>query len=257
MLHSVYLRATLPACLAAYYIALIPRAGLADTADTCAVAYEGAQRHRQEDRLLLARAELNTCVVACPLELREDCSRWSAELVREIPSLKVSARDSLRAPLADVSGLVVATKLPLPTDGSSVELDPGPHTLRFVRRNTVIERVFELARGQRDVVVEVVFPLDEPSPQPLPPPRSAATHAEDSAGRGAFPNALEVVGLALGAAALGLGVAGHLRAANLRGSCAPSCSEASVNVVRGLWWAAAGTGVVAAASFGVGYARRF
>lgn len=255
MLLAVLSRTLLSASSLACCVALIAHPAAAESAQACAAAYEGAQQHQQSSELLLARAELNTCLVACPATLREDCSRWSVELEGTIPSIRVRATDSQGKALNDVSGRLLATGAALPTDGTRVELDPRTYQLRFTRRDTAIERRIELAAGQRDLLVEVIFPTEQPR---LATPTTERYQATPTlAAKSTLPNVYQVLGLSLGAAAVGLSVAGHARAATLRGSCAPICSDASVDVVRGLWWAAGGLGLLGAASFGVGYVGRF
>src|SRR5687767_13173771 len=60
----------------------------------CAAAYEAAQESRAAGQLRKTRERLEFCAqVECPSFVQRDCSRWFGEVERELPSVRISARD--------------------------------------------------------------------------------------------------------------------------------------------------------------------
>ena len=103
-----------------------------DQKQACVAAFDAAQQHRAEQRLLKAREALLQCgQPSCPDVVRTKCMEWLPELERALPSIVVAVRDRQGedAVVADlrIDGALVARRI----DGRPIVIDPGPHTLRI------------------------------------------------------------------------------------------------------------------------------
>jgi hypothetical protein len=139
----------------------------------CLAASEKGQRARASGRLREARDAFQTCgEAACPAIVRNDCTRWQAEIVSSLPSLVFGARDAKGHDLFDVAvsidGEPVAKKL----DGKAVPIDPGPHTFRFEAAGyaPVTEKAL-VKEGEKARIIDVT--LTEAAPAPAPAPTAA------------------------------------------------------------------------------------
>ena len=126
----------------------------------CATAYEQAQRLRNADRLLAARAQLSVCSdPECPSVLRGDCATWLGEVDRAIPKVILMAEDASGSELTDVrvelDGRLLSTRL----DGKPLAVDPGTRRFRFVRADGAeVEELVELTPGEPARRVRARFP---------------------------------------------------------------------------------------------------
>jgi hypothetical protein len=103
-----------------------------DEKQACVAAFDAAQQHRAEQRLLKAREALLQCgQPSCPDVVRTKCMEWLPELERALPSIVVAVKDRRGEDtvVADVhiDGSLVARRI----DGRPIVIDPGPHTIRI------------------------------------------------------------------------------------------------------------------------------
>ncbi|WP_437307318.1 hypothetical protein [Sorangium sp. So ce388] len=204
-----------------------------DEKAVCLAMHEEAQVARQEGRFRAARGALLACArSSCPSLLRADCASWLDALVREIPSVVISA-ESGRGDEADVRVLIDGQVVAEALDGKEIEVDPGKHVFRFeLPPHAPIERTLLIRERERGRPVSVFFG----ERQAAAPPVSARSTSE-TAPEGARPVPLAVYvlgGSALAAAGLfaGVGAAGMAERGSLQASCAPFCGEAQVQSVR-------------------------
>jgi hypothetical protein len=244
------------ACVAAalaMIVALAPlRAAHADGASPsqCAASYADAQRLRQRGQLLAAREASRVCASAsCPAVGRTDCATWIGELDRAIPSVIVVARGESDSDARALRVTVDGAPRSDAAQGRAIEIDPGDHTFRVERDGDApLEQVVTVFQGERDRVLRF-----ELRAVPVAKGPDAPTPAFDGS-----PSYTPAIALgATSAIALGvsawLGLSGRNDLSKLRSTCAPTCSDDSVDPVRRKLVAsdiALGVGVVAAA-FGV------
>lgn len=240
--------------LLAVHICAIPGRGLAasgETEDACVFAYEATQTERRDGRWILAMAEAQACLAACPETLQADCHVWAAELEKDTPTVIAQVRDLEGRPFPEVTIRDLSTGALLPNDGRPAFLDAGAHELEARTSTGAIRRPITLTKGQKQVEVLFVFPRTTHAAHP------EAEKDRESLEVVAFPSVIEALGLGLGAAALALLIAGHAQAGHLRGTCAPECQNSDRALVEGMFWAAGGLGAAGLATFGIGYGGRF
>lgn len=230
------------------------RAG--DENSACLAAYERAQVSRRDHKLSRAREELKSCSrVACPALVRNDCITWLDQVQTAFPSLTIRAvKDG--SDVADVKvtvdNEVVATHL----DGTSLEVEPGEHTLRFETDGAPPVTMTIVARErEKDRVVPVTF---------VTPHHEAQAAGDDGAAEPGrpVPAGVWVLG-GLGVAGLAtfgvLGALGKADESSLRSSCSPNCSAGSIDKVRSEYVGAdvaLGVGAAALVTSGLWYLLR-
>ena len=218
------------------------RAAAADEKAACIRAHEHGQELRIGGRWIEARSLLLACAQpACPAPLVRDCTQWSGELARQIPTVVVAATapdgtDTDDAVLS-IDGARVAARLP----STPVALDPGEHLLRFEHPGwTAIEERLVLHDGERERPVRVRFAAPRAPAPPSPPPVAAY--------------AATAVAAAVTAASITFLVLGKVREHDLATSpCgrAGTCSDASVDPIRTDYVVAGVAAGVAAVAAGV------
>jgi hypothetical protein len=212
----------------------------ADEKAACAEAYEGTQVHRTAGKLLLARAQADACLAACPEALAKDCRDWRDRIIADLPSVILEAR-----PADGVSVTIVGQDRTVRIGVDPIDLDPGEYRFRFQRGADTIEKPVILGTGTKGLRVRAVFELPPP-PEPAPAPTVAPPDSP-------WPyvvGALGLAGLVTGAA---LGVAGHLEAAHLRNTCRPNCDQADVDAIRTQWLVGGIAAAAGAVTIGVAY----
>lgn len=199
------------------------RAAAADP-QACVGANERGYTLRKEEKLVEARAELLVCAAAgCPPIILEECADLARQVDAEIPSLVIAAsagESDVTDATASIDGVVVRSEL----DGRAIELNPGKHELKVVRRDGTTRSVSVLARaGEKNRMVRVSFS----APTVVPPP--------ETEGEAPLPVA-SIVLASVSAVALGLfvgfAVDGFGRQQDLLDGCAPDCAEDDVDAMR-------------------------
>jgi hypothetical protein len=233
----------------------------ADEKEACVRAVDHAQVARLDGKLREAREGLMVCARAvCPNAIREDCTRWLAEVDASLPSVVFEA---VWADGRDVTGMkVLLDGQPLAgaEGGRAVTLDPGAHTFRFEAAGAApVETRNVIREGEKNRIIRVSFAAPAPTaiappaialvPPPAPPPEPSATATsvpsvmwqpvlEDSRAssrRGPVPPLAYVFG---GGALLGLGgfvyfgLAGTNQLNSLRATCVHDCNPSDVNSAR-------------------------
>ncbi len=142
----------------------------------CVSSYEDAQRLRLANKLLAAREQLRVCRGdVCPGLVRNDCEKWLGEVAESLPSVVLSARDGGGRDLFDVKVTIDGAPLRAGLDGTAVDVDPGAHTIVFVRGSDTKEERVLVRQGEHNRVVVGVLgrsPAAAPLPAPAPAPAS-------------------------------------------------------------------------------------
>lgn len=125
--------------------------------DSCVEQFEAVQTQRDAGALLAARSHAARCAdAACPQAIRDKCVGWIDELDGSIPSIVVVAKGPTGADTADVRVLAAGKVLAPRLDGRPIELDPGPHTLRFEHAGAApVEETLVLHAGHKRRIVSI------------------------------------------------------------------------------------------------------
>lgn len=205
------------------------------TPKQCEEVYEQAQVHHAAHKYLAARNESKQCAqVGCNEAIGGECMKLYELIASEMPSLVFSAHDAEGKELFDVQITVDGKPSLARLDGSSFELDPGIHSLRFEAPNLPpLETELAARVGDHHRLVEVT--LGQPKPLPVAPPPQAPKAPPPLGSRASAPPVLAYV--LTGAGVVALGAFGYLQ---LRGhsdyndlsQCKPACNPDSVDQVR-------------------------
>lgn len=232
--------------LLALFLSALPRPALAVGTDECLAAADAGQRLRSTKKLVAARREFVVCAQeVCPGPVRKDCAGWLGDVDASMPSVVPAARDATGADVPDVrlfiDGQLVAPKLV----GSSIDLDPGEHVLRFEPKvGPPVDLKVVVREGEKNRPLQVtVGPAAPPPPasSAAPPPASVtsappptATTAKVDAKRPAPVAAYVLAGA--GVVGLGvftvLGLSGRSDVQHLRDTCAPACPKSDEDAAR-------------------------
>lgn len=185
----------------------------------CVAAHGSAQVSRAGRKLIEARESYVRCAHdACPVVIREDCSKGLGEVDEALPTMVLSARlDGKDATDAEVSldGEPLAGGL----DGRAIPVDPGPHVVRFERPGSGLVEVKLVAReGEKNRLVTGTFVLP-------------GMKAEQTKREGTQIPVVPIAFAASGVLALGTAFVMHMnlthRAEELHGpgGCAPMCPQ--------------------------------
>lgn len=213
-----------------------------------------------------ARAELLVCAQAsCPRQIGEDCTAWLVELEASLPSVVFAAEDGAGRDVLNLRISEGDKLLSERADGRALEIDPGPHRLRFEADGYAPQELEVSIREaeKRRMIRVVLAPLAKPSGAPLvlqprmddstsPPP------AQPRARRLLLSSyVLAGVSVATLATGLGFGLAGKNKRDQLD-DCAQArtCSARAVDVGR-RHYVIADVAFGAGAAFAVGSALTF
>lgn len=227
----------------------------ADDKEVCVRAVEHAQNARLDGKLREAREGFVTCArPVCPAAIREDCTRWVAEVDASLPSVVFEA---VWANGSDVTGMTVlldGAPVAGAEKGRAIAVDPGEHTFRFETAGAApVETRNVVREGEKNRPIHVVFTSNAPEPTatvvaPVPAPSPSQASAPPglwrqpptetrpgSTTRAPVPTSVFVLG---GVAVAGfvsfayLGLAGTGRLDSLRSSCIHSCNPSDVDSAR-------------------------
>jgi hypothetical protein len=211
----------------------------------CVESHTRGQLLRQQGKLLESRTELLSCSAAeCPGVIRRDCVHWLEQLQPRIPSIgfRASMAGEERVDVkVFIDGVLVLERL----QGKALEFNPGVYRLRFVTRGPIapVEQELVVSEGDqlRVLTVEFTPPPAPPAPSspeaPLERPTTLATYVFAGLGTAA----------AINGAAWGL--SSWAAMGELDSSCAPLCTEKTVDVARRRALIADVSFAVSAASF--------
>jgi hypothetical protein len=195
----------------------------------CASGFEQAQILRQSAKLKASRVELLKCVQAvCSRPVQEQCSRWLGEIEPLTPSVIMAATVEGHDH-SDVQVEVDGELLTNALGGTAVELDPGPHVVKFTYQDyPIVEKDFLLREGEKLRKIKASFKR----PQAVAPTVVALPKAEPVAMHRPVPVLAWALG---GVAVVGAGVFAYLgtsarnRRTQLEQVCSPDCADSDVN----------------------------
>ena len=218
-------------------------------------SFDRGQKAQSDRALRRALADLIVCAQeSCPSVLRADCAGVLAEVRSALPTIVFAADDGNGHELTDVQVHAGQELLAPSLDGRAIAVDPGNLELRFespglppvvttrMIREGEKSRVIRVSLGGRGAAAGGDSGGDRVRPTAASPKRSTLGWV--------LPGSLAAVGLA----GLGLALAMRLRfdgrVDDLRGSCAPDCTQAQRSDLSGTLVASnvalgAGLGVLA------------
>jgi hypothetical protein len=249
----------------AWAVALTVAGGVAraDVADECVAAHAESQRLRHAGKLREAHEKLLVCSrLACPRMVRSECGGWVSEVEALQSSVVFGALDAAGHDLTDVHVMVDGQMLVDHLDGSALDLDPGPHHLRFEHGGRGIEQDIVLREGERARQIVVQFP-GGPSQLPVTTPSPEAP--KEPEGRPSRPIpvwSFVLGGAAVAAAAVGITfyVLGFTEEKSLEAQgCSPRCLPSSTSEIKTRYRVGdilVGTGIVSASASVVVYLTR-
>jgi hypothetical protein len=212
----------------------------------CIQASDAAQTARDEGNLLRSRELFAQCSEAkCPAMIRRDCTSWLEQVQQQTPSVVLGMRDADGRDVLDARVTVDGVAIDQKALSSPIELNPGPHVVRWesAAHEAVEMRIALRAQEKNRQVVATlsratVPPAADAGTRPLAPtllPAPSGTDAKEAAPKGGLPVATYVLG-GVGAAALGVFTYFGLRAkhdsASLHDTCAPGCAHNDVTALR-------------------------
>jgi hypothetical protein len=127
--------------------------------DECVESFSRAQDSRERGQLSEAkRLFLHCAQSSCPTLLQSDCAKYGDDLDRTVPSLSFSARSGSGEDIADaqvfVDGVPLASRI---DDGKAHDVNPGKHSVRFVRGKEEASVNIIVAVGEKNRNVSVVL----------------------------------------------------------------------------------------------------
>ena len=208
-----------------------------DTDAVCTAAYTSGQRLRKKGELIAAKKQLTTCASpSCSSVLRDDCARWLTEVGALMPSLVIAARGPSGEDATEVRVLVDGAVLAERIGGVPLEVDPGPHRLRFEMEGAQpVEKDVVVREGERARRIDVAFVAGSAS---APASTSASTgetppDASEEPGR-PVPALAWILG-GVGVAALGVGIGFEVDGLSKRsalGACFGMCSQDAIDAAK-------------------------
>jgi hypothetical protein len=215
----------------------------------CIQASDEGQTSRDTGNLLKARQLFAECALAkCPALIRRDCTAWLEQVELLIPSVVFGAHDADGRDVLDAKVTIDGQAPDKQLDGSSIELNPGPHVVRWAAPGRepiemrIAVRVQEKNRplvatfaGSASATPPGPGSMPDPTANPQPGfPASTATAGFSSA-RGGLPVGAYVTG-GIGVVALGTFTYFALRAKRdsdvLHETCAPGCNHNDVAALK-------------------------
>jgi hypothetical protein len=192
--------------------ALIAALVFAAPNEACFAAAVEGQTLRKAGKLHDARTPLAACASStCPAVVSDDCTRWLAEIDDEMPTVVLGARDRSLRDVPDAT--ITVDSQPVDAAGRPIELDPGPHLVRFIAPGRpVTQQTIVTRAGEKNRAIVVTLADREKRPEPENPGR-------------AIPMATWILG---GVGLAALGVFGYFGASGVsafdHAGCSAGCS---------------------------------
>jgi hypothetical protein len=166
-------------------LAASPARAADPTKQECVEANDAAQDLRQSGKLRQARDKLALCAsTSCPAIVRDDCTQRLAEIDSAMPHIVFEAKDAVGNDLVNVKVTMDGAPLTERLEGSSLKVDPGPHTFVFSwEGHPAVTRKLVLAEHDQARREVVVFGNAE-TPRVEPASPAAAPVAAGSGGSG-------------------------------------------------------------------------
>ncbi len=197
----------------------------------CIQASDEGQTARDNGHLLRARELFAQCSEPkCPTLIRRDCTSWIEQLQAQIPSVVLGARDAEGHDVLDARVTIDGQPLEDKVRGGPIELEPGPHVIRW--ESAGVEPVeMRIALRAQEKNRAVVATFSRSTSMTMAP----AAPAPAKVGLLALPTATYVLG-GVGVAALGAFAYVGLRARRdseaLHETCAPACARDDVAALK-------------------------
>lgn len=164
----------------------------------CIDAADRGQRAKKEGKLQDARDHFLSCAAPmCPDLVQRDCLRWANDTIELLPSIVIDATDEDGRDVGDARVSIDGYEAAATTEGRSIELDPGPHTVRVERPgHLVVEQKIIAKEGMhaRRVVAVLVRP------------HAADGSPKESSTSSSGPPSWSLVAMGIGAATLTAGL---------------------------------------------------
>jgi hypothetical protein len=238
-------------------LAVVPARAHAQTKEECVAAFDRGQALREHAKLRAAREQFMECARdACSAPLRKDCAAQLEEVTRDLPTIVLGARDALGDELTGVRVWIDQEPAKIDQSGLSVQVDPGPHMVRFEDASGARVSLHAVLRmGEKNRPVIAVFTSRAAtSALEAPPPSSTPSRTGIPPTPQAGPPFWAYLATGVGVVGLGVftafAISGHTEKERLVASCAPACDDAQVNGVKTRYIAAdvsLGVGVVSLA----------
>ncbi|HMI88152.1 MAG TPA: hypothetical protein VK550_28905 [Polyangiaceae bacterium] len=237
--------------------------GGSESKKACIVQHEAAQTFRQAGKLLEARDAALVCSRDdCPAVVRADCGDWLDAVSKTIPSLVIRVKHDEK----DVFDVRVSIDGKLATshlDGTPIDLNPGPHALRFEYANfDPIQQEILVLEGEKNRVIAATFVEVRPvSKEPLQklPEREAPAPVDSYRPTPVLTYVLGGVAVVGAAGFAAFAISGQSKRKTLETSCRPVCTDNDLQPVRTQFImadAALGIGIVSALTAGILYFTR-
>jgi len=203
------------------------------TSLACIQASDEGQTARENGNLLRARELFAQCTEAkCPALIRRDCASWLEQAQLQIPSIVLGARDAEGHDLLDAKVIIDGQPYDEKVHGGPVELNPGPHVIRWERAgDEPIEMQLVLRSQEKNRNVVATFSRSTSTGAPS----ASEKTTEATPPKGGLPTATYVLG-GVGVAALGAFTYFGLRARHdsdsMHDTCAPACPHDQVTALK-------------------------
>ncbi|MEZ4219301.1 MAG: hypothetical protein R3B13_00140 [Polyangiaceae bacterium] len=207
-------------------------------AKECIANHASAKEKRKGGALMAAKDEFLLCARdTCPKVVREECRELVSKLAGEIPSVVLAVKDERGNDVVDGTVSLDGKEVDGWLGGRGVDVDPGPHTLRFVSadgRESELKFVARAGEKNRSVVIKLIS--NEPSGPTAGPssgPGPAPVVEDDKTSSG--PPTLAYVLTGVAAVALGSFVYFALDGTSKKSDideCKPNCTQGDVDAMR-------------------------
>ena len=171
---------------------------------SCTDTADRGQRAKKDGKLQDARDYFLSCAAPmCPELVQKDCLRWANDTIELLPSIVIDATDDEGHDIGDARVLVDGFEVASTTEGRSIEIDPGAHTIRVEKLgHAAVEQKIIAKEGMhaRRVGAILVRPQVDGAMKPLP-----ATDGADRSTTNAAPT-WTFVAMGAGAASLTAGI---------------------------------------------------
>ena len=234
------------ACVGPLFVVLGAAEARADDKQACIEAHASGQELRLDRHWMSAAQKFRECsATACPQPVTLDCTRWHEELRASIPSILVAVSTPDGVDTVEVGLMVDGVRVADRLTTTSLDVDPGEHTVRVERSPWApVEKKIVVREREKDRRIALRF-------APLGPPAATAEKP-----RSTFAGwALVGVGVAAAGTGAVFGVLGKVREDELAGSpCGQNgtCAHDDVDAVRRRYWVGGVVGGVGVAATAVG-----
>jgi hypothetical protein len=190
----------------------------------CINAIEQALTLRKGGKLHDALKTLATCSdVACPAEVRTECTQRIDALGAAMPTVVFAAKDGAGDDLYAVTVTMDGASLATTLDGRPVSIDPGEHAFRFeTAGQPPVDKTLVVREGEKNRVETVLL-----GPATPPPPQVPAPPATPSPSTWSTRKTLAVVTGGAGIVGLGLGIGWAAFASSDQSKEKSNCSASS------------------------------